>query len=126
MNKISISEAARLAETSWTNLYKTYINTGKISVIRENDKVYIELSELIRVFPSCKLNNTNKEQELSDKEHNKTHDNSQLVELLKTQLVEAKSREDWLKQQIDELRQQQKNLLENKISNKRKKLLGLF
>jgi len=44
MNKISISEAARLAETSWTNLYKTYINTGKISVIRENDKVYIELS----------------------------------------------------------------------------------
>ncbi len=84
------------------------------------------LSELIRVFPSCKLNNTNKEQELSDKEHNKTHDNSQLFELLKTQLVEAKSREDWLKQQIDELRQQQKNLLENKISNKRKKLLGLF
>jgi hypothetical protein len=43
MNKISISEAARLAEISRTNLYKIYINTGKISVIRENDRVYIEL-----------------------------------------------------------------------------------
>ena len=65
MNKISISAAARLAGISRTNLYKTYINTGKISVIREDDKVYIDTSELIRVFPSCKLNSTSNEQELS-------------------------------------------------------------
>lgn len=126
MNKISISEAARLAEISRTNLYKTYINTGKISVIRENDKVYIEVSELIRVFPNCKLNNANKEQELSVEDGIKTQGNSELIELLKAQLKEAKEREDWLKQQIDELRQQQNSLLEDKTAIKRKKFLGIF
>ncbi|MEN9488899.1 MAG: hypothetical protein RL494_1164 [Bacteroidota bacterium] len=126
MNKISISEAARLAEISRTNLYKTYINTGKISVIRENDKVYIDASELIRVFPNCKLSNSNKEQELSNKDNSKIHDNSELVELLKAQLAEAQERENWLKQQIDELRHQQNHLLEDKRVKPRKKFLGIF
>ena len=42
---------------------------------------------------------------------------------------QAKAREEWLKQQIDELRQQQSNLLENKLESskqKRKKFLGIF
>jgi hypothetical protein len=38
---------------------------------------------------------------------------------------EAKEREEWLQKQIDELRQQQNNLLENK-QPKRKKFLGVF
>jgi hypothetical protein len=126
MNKISISAAARLAGISRTNLYKTYINAGKISVIREDDKVYIDTSELIRVFPNCKLNSTSNEQELSCKDDILTHDNSEIVELLKTQLAEAKDREDWLKQQINELRQQQGNLLEDKTAKNRKKFLGIF
>lgn len=130
MSKVSISEAARLAGISRTNLYKTYINTGKISVSRENDKVYIDASELIRVFPDCKLNYTNDEQRLSDEDNNKTQDNSEIVELLKSQLVEAKAREQWLIGQIDELRQQQSNLLENKSKENelkpRKKFLGIF
>jgi hypothetical protein len=130
MSKISISEAARLAGISRTNLYKTYINTGKISVSRANDKVYIDASELIRVFPACKLNSTNNAQELTDEDNNKIHGNSKLIELLKSQLAEAKEREQWLIGQIDELRQQQSNLLENRNKENeiktRKKFLGIF
>lgn len=130
MSKVSISEAARLAGISRTNLYKTYINTGKISVSRESDKVYIDASELIRVFPECKLNSTNREHGLSYEGNNKTHGNSEIVELLKSQLAEAKEREQWLISQIDELRQQQSNLLENKNKENelkpRKKFLGIF
>lgn len=130
MGKISISEAARLAGISRTNLYKTYINTGKISVSRENDKVYIDASELIRVFPDCKLNSANNEQGLSDKDNSKTQGDSELIEFLKSQLAEAKEREQWLIGQIDELRQQQGNLLENKSKENetkpRKKFLGIF
>lgn len=130
MSKVSISEAARLAGISRTNLYKTYINTGKISVSRENDKVYIDASELVRVFPDCKLNGTDNEQRLSGEDNNKTQGNSEIVELLKSQLAEAKEREQWLISQIDELRHQQSNLLENKGKENepkpRKKFLGIF
>jgi uncharacterized NAD(P)/FAD-binding protein YdhS len=55
-----------------------------------------------------------------------TSDNSELVTMLKTQLAEAKEREEWLKQQIDELRHQQNNLLEDKTIKPRKKLFGIF
>lgn len=130
MSKVSISEAARLAGISRTNLYKTYINTGKISVSREKDKVYIDASELIRVFPDCKLNSANNTQGLSNEDNNNTHGNSEIIELLKSQLTEAKEREQWLMGQIDELRQQQSNLLENKSKENeakpRKKFLGIF
>lgn len=129
MNKISISEAARMAGISRTHLYKNFINKGKISVIRDDDKVYIDVSELIRVFPECKLSENNIEHKLTDVDSTETHVNSDVVSILKTQLSEAKAREEWLKQQIDELRQQQSNLLENKLESskpKRKKFLGIF
>jgi hypothetical protein len=125
MNKISISEAARLAGISRTNLYKTYINTGKISVVRENEKVYIDISELIRVFPNCKLIDTQKIHELTLEDNNKTQDNSELITLLRAQLAEAKEREEWFKQQLEKTT----HLLEDKTNQPpkpRKKFLGIF
>ncbi len=122
MNKISISEAARIAGISRTNLYKTYINTGKISVVRDNDKVYIDVSELLRVFPNCKLCDTQKAQELPIEDNSKTQDNSELVALLRAQLAEAKEREEWFKQQLEKTT----HLLEDKTPKPRKKLFGIF
>lgn len=137
MNKISISEAARIAGISRQHLYKAFINTGKISVIRDNEKVYIEASELLRVFPDCKQSETPGIQKLTNESDSKLQQNDEIITMLKAQLAEAKEREqqiveqsqkreDWLKQQIDELRQQQSNLLENKTAKKRKKFLGIF
>lgn len=53
MPKLSISEAARQVPISRKTLYQHYINQGKISISKTDDgKPYIDLSELMRVFPS--------------------------------------------------------------------------
>ena len=61
-----------------------------------------------------------------------TQDKNKIIELLEQQLLEskqreseAKNREEWLHKQIDELRLQQQNLLENKVVG-RKKFFGIF
>ena len=130
MNKVTITEAARLAGISRQHLYRGFINTGKISVIKDNDKSVIEISELLRVFPDAKIVTTDSDttpQQETIRNDNVTSDNSELVTMLKTQLAEAKEREEWLKQQIDELRHQQNNLLEDKtLKQPRKKLFGIF
>lgn len=129
MNKVTITEAARLAGISRQHLYRGFINTGKISVIKDNDKSVIEISELLRVFPDAKIVTTNSDitpQHETIRNDNVTSDNSELVTILKIQLAEAKEREEWLKQQIDELRHQQNNLLEDKTPKPRKKLFGIF
>jgi len=132
MSKLSISEAARLSGISRNHLYNKYINKGVISVITDDNKPFIEASELLRVFPNAKIITDNTLQD------NSTYDkySAELVLLLKEQLehaqeqiVKAEHREAWLQSQIDELRHQQNNLLENKLSSeqpKRKKFLGIF
>ena len=118
--KISITEASKLAGISRTSLYKTYINKGVLSVIKDGKNIYIELNELLRVFPSVNIpvaKNTEVDTLIDAlKQEN---------QLLKTQLNNAENRENWFKSQIDELRQQQTFLLENK-THKRKKFLGIF
>ena len=130
MSKVTITEAARLAGISRQHLYRGFINTGKISVIKDNDKSVIEISELLRVFPDAKTVTTDSDttpHHETIRNDNVTSDNSELVTMLKTQLAEAKEREEWLKQQIDELRHQQNNLLEDKtLKQPRKKLFGIF
>lgn len=136
MSNVTISEAARLAGISRTQLYRGFINKGKISVTKDNEKVSIDLSELVRVFPHIKLDTVDELQEVAEGYIKNTPEQVGVVTLLREQLskteqqlLEAKAREEWLKQQIDELRQQQSNLLENKLESskqKRKKFLGIF
>ena len=128
MAKVTISEAINLSGISRSHFYTKYINKGIISVITEHDKKYIDTSELIRVFGNIQLENQNEQQQTL----NKTEDNK-IISLLEKQISELKSRESeyiereqWLKQQIDELRHQQSNLLEDKTIKKRKKFLGVF
>ncbi len=136
MSKVTISEAARLAGISRTQLYRDFINKGKISVTKENEKVSIDISELIRVFPNIKQDTVETLQQVADGDIQNTDEQAEVVTLLREQLnkteqqlLEAKEREGWLRQQIDELRHQQSNLLENKREPdkpKRKKFLGIF
>lgn len=132
MSKVSISEAIRMAGISRSHFYNKYINKGLISIEIENDKKLIDTSELIRVFGNIQIKNNIREQLETTEDNKKTADKDKIIELLEKQLEdskmrekEAKEREEWLQKQIDELRQQQNNLLENK-QPRRKKFLGIF
>jgi transposase-like protein len=133
MATVTISEAARLAGISRTQLYRGFINKGKLSVIKENDKVAIDVSELLRVFPNATVETQLTQQEVAESNSDDTGVQVEIVTLLKdqlkkaeAQLAEAQERENWLKQQIDELRHQQNHLLEDKRVKPRKKFLGIF
>ena len=132
MSTVTITEAAKLAGISRTQLYRGFINKGKISVIKENERAAIDVSELLRVFPNATVDTSNLVTEVTPSNTNDTPD-TDIVTLLKeqlhkaeSQLSEAKDREEWLKTQIDELRHQQNNLLENKVAKTKKKLFGIF
>ncbi len=132
MPKVSISEAIRMVGVSRSHFYNKYINKGLISVQVEDDKKLIDISELIRVFGNIQIENDSKGHVRTIEDTKNTPDKNKVIELLEQQLlefkqreIEAKTREEWLQKQIDELRQQQNNLLENKFI-KRKKFLGIF
>lgn len=125
MTKVTISEAIRMVCVSRSHFYKNYINTGFISIQIENNKKLIDVSELIRVFGNIQSENTNKEHNRTIEDTNNTADKDKIIEILENQIQEAKNREEWLQKQIDELRQQQNNLLDDKTI-KRKKIFGLF
>ncbi|MBP7859831.1 hypothetical protein KA001_02655 [Patescibacteria group bacterium] len=132
MSKISISNAIRMVGISRSHFYKNYINKGLISIIIENNKKLIDISELIRVFGNIQLENNNSIQQNTTKDTVNTDQNNNIIEILQNQLneaitreKEAKEREIWLRLQIDELRHQQSNLLQKK-TQKKKKFFWIF
>lgn len=114
MAKITILEASKIAGIARSNLYKNYINTGKISVSVGNDgKKYIDTSELLRVFGTLKteIKDDNQGHEKYTSGHYKdSHEDSGFKELLKEKdarikllenwLEEARERELWLQDQL--------------------------
>ena len=124
MTKISISEAIKLTGISRSHFYKTYINKGIVTIdILENRKL-IDMSELIRVF-GANLKYSPQEQTNTLMQPIKIQPaTDKLIEILEQQIRDFKTREEWLQKQIDELRNTQHNILENK--SKRKKFLWIF
>lgn len=127
MAKVSVSEAARLAGISRTNFYKNYIHTGKITVEQNaQQKPVVDTSEILRVFGQFKgLQNKRNDDSILEQKithekelqnnnvHNQSDSSREVIELLKSQLLEAKDRELWLQKQIEELTSTVK-LLEDK------------
>jgi hypothetical protein len=126
MALVSISEAARLVRKSRSTLYKTYIETGKLSVGQDSatGRPVVDTSELMRVFGV--LYTTHATGHATDtKTHNATHDATpnatpprdmaidllrQLVKSKEDQLAQAKEqlraaqeREEWMRKQVDEM-----------------------
>lgn len=126
MALVSISEAARLVRKSRSTLYKTYIETGKLSVGQDSatGRPVVDTSELIRVFGA--IYTTHATGHATDtKTHNATHDATpnatpprdmaidllrQLVKSKEDQLAQAKEqlraaqeREEWMRKQVDEM-----------------------
>jgi predicted transcriptional regulator len=128
MSKLSIKKACELAGISRPTLYK-YINSGKLSVVKDEKNTFVETIELIRVFPDIKLNESKEDgnnlhsltQELQHKD--------ELIVMLKKQLEDKQKDNEFLKDQLTHTSQNfthLNNLLENKIPKKRKKILGIF
>ncbi len=111
MPLVSISEAARLAGKSRSTLYKTYIETGKLSVVQDSatGKPVVDTSELIRVFGQLRTTpNTvaSTDTIIQDRTPEKDSEIKLLRELIKAkdeQLDAAKEREEWMRRQVDEL-----------------------
>lgn len=125
MPKVSISEAAKLAQVSRSTLYNKYINAGKISIEHVDNKKVIDMSELLRVFGNqlhkdSRVVQNNTVQTASIQPENTEKD--KIITLLEKQLEEAKQREEWLKTQLEKTT----HLLEDKTAKKRKKFLGIF
>lgn len=121
--KFSITECAKLTGLSRTTLYKKYINSCVLSVIREGRTISVELSELLRIFPDIKINDDSK---FTTVDTQNTHILTRENELLREQLRQAQERESWFKSQIDELREMQGHLLEDKSHKKKRKIFGIF
>ena len=134
MAKVTVSEAARLVGLARQNLYKNYINQGKISVDRDrlgNPK--IDTSELIRVFGEMKMthNVTSIDREATCE--NSTSDSElsvasqakdQVIATLRLQIEaalererKAEDRELWLRQQLEDAQRQVKLLTHESGSN---------
>jgi DNA-binding transcriptional MerR regulator len=128
MNKLSIKEACELAGISRPTIYK-YIKNGTLSVVKDDKNTFVEVTELLRVFPDSKLN-TNKDN--ANSLHSLTQDvqhKDELIAMLKQELDDKRRDNEFLKDQLTQASQnitQVNNLLENKLPKKRKKFLGIF
>ena len=128
MEKFTITKACELAEISRPTFYK-YINNGLISVVKDGKSTFIELSELLRVFPNIKLhkNDSNSVTNLHELTQTINHQN-EIITLLKQQLNNSEKENLFLQNQLTQLNQNFTSInkiLESKNS-KRKKFLGIF
>lgn len=112
MAKVSISEAARLAGKSRSNLYAKYIKNGALTVEidRENRKV-IDTADLIRVFGSLSSKNSQEDStEISKGQVERTAEDSTKDsemsalqaenKVLREYLAAKESEVIWLREQI--------------------------
>mgnify|MGYP006382892205 FL=1 len=133
MAKVSITQAAKLSQLSRSYSYKKYINTGLISIVIEDNKKLIDVSEIMRVCDHIKLEDVSSSQHDTVIDVVKTQEKDKIITMLETQLSEAKAREMQLRRETQEREEWFKaqlatanNLLEDKTSKKRKKFLGIF
>jgi predicted site-specific integrase-resolvase len=117
MAKVTVSEAARLVGLARQNLYKNYINEGKISVDRDHlGNPKIDTSELIRVFGEIRMTHNVSSEEQGGTGENAISDSElravsqakdQVIAALRLQIEvamerekKAEDRELWLRQQL--------------------------
>lgn len=126
MALVSISEAARLVGKSRSALYRTYIDTGRLSVAQDSatGRPVVDTSELIRVFGAISATPATghaTDRKTQNDTHNATHSATPprdvaiglLRELLKSkedqlaaakeQLNASREREEWMREKFSEM-----------------------
>ena len=122
MARVSISEAARLADISRATLYRNYINNGVVSVSSDSaGKKHIDTSELLRVFGELSdTGGLNSEQVAELPTEQKVTGDSEQVGQLKIELAIAKERISSeakdaelkaLREQVEDYREREQRLL---------------
>lgn len=129
MSKLTIKKACELACISRPTIYK-YINNGKLSVIKDGNNTFIDLSELLRLYPNISLqqDNDNNVNDLHGLTSEILH-KDEIIKMLKQQLEDKQKDNEFLKEQLTQVNgnfAQLNNLLEDKTTKQRKKFLGLF
>lgn len=104
MTQVSISKAARLAGCTRSNLYKTYIHAGKLTVTKDHQgKPQVDTAELLRVFGSLQGDSQPSDTVGQELTPIVSTEETPYVKSLLAQLDDAKEREQWYRQQIGEL-----------------------
>ena len=104
MTQVSISKAARLAGCTRSNLYKTYIHAGKLTVTKDHQgKPQVDTAELLRVFGSLQGDSQPSDTVCQELTPIVSTEDTPYVKSLLAQLDDAKEREQWYRQQIGEL-----------------------
>ena len=122
MSKLTIKKACELAGISRPTLYK-YINNGELSIVKDGKSSYVDLSELLRVFPNSSLQIDSKDD--GNNLHNLTSEiahQNEVIKMLKQQLEDKQKDNDFLKNQLTEYSKNFKepnNILEDKTLNPR-------
>lgn len=120
MPRVSISEAAKLAGIARSNLYKNYIDTGKISTVEDHDgKRKIDTSEILRVFGSIKIDNqknTFEDTENIQKDSYGQYQN-EFKSLLQDLLQEKNARISLLEKELEDSKQREFRLQEQLTIN---------
>lgn len=132
MSKLTIKKACELAGVSRPTLYK-YINNSELSIVKDGKSSFIDISELIRVFPDASLQVESKES-VNDLHAltNEIEHKNEVIKMLKQQLEDRQKDNEFLKEQLTNISNnftQVNKLLENKLEQdkpKRKKFLGIF
>ena len=118
MNTLNIKQAATLAGVSRSTLYRSYIQTGRLSVTDDDyGKPAIDVSELLRVFPHMKTdvpqNNDTQHVVNTHRIHTKSSPlaaelerTKELLRVREEQLREASTREEKLLELMASLQRQ--------------------
>jgi len=136
--KVSISQAAKMAGISRSNLYKSYINTHKISTELDHlGKKVIDQSEILRVFGKIHEDSGGHTSSVPQKDRSHQEETAlvsvatenmmlrQELSLLKSQLEGYQEREKWFQKQMTDLTSSFK-LIDDKGRQKRMWPFKLF
>ena len=106
MAKLSISEAIRQSPIGKSQFYSKYSDGGLITVsVDNNNKKYIDSSELLRVFGEMTSKQPEEVHKQADEDSAGKPDTeqSEIIKLLKEQLSESRNREHYYQTQIASL-----------------------
>lgn len=102
MTKLSISEAIKQSGVARSTFYNKYVNKGLISISVNDNKKYIDSSELVRVFPHTDVRTTKNNPSNTESDNVEHPENSRLkmeIKLLREALNKTEQDKQWLKDQ---------------------------